>query len=378
MRSIELFAGAGGLGLGGYLAGANPQLIVERDRWCCATLRRNAQGWPALFEGDIRSMDFRALAGKIDLVTGGPPCQPFSLGGKHKAHDDHRDMWSEAVRAVRETQPSAFIFENVKGLTRTSFSAYFSYITLQLTYPELTQKTEENWPDHLARLERHHSSGKQIGLQYQVIPPRVLNAADYGVPQKRERVFFVGFRCDLGADWAFPIATHSKEAMLHDQSTHGGYWDLHRLPRRDRTPPSPSRESALASLQPWRSVRDALTGLPDPETRPTEAAQFLNHRFQSGARSYPGHTGSPLDMPAKALKAGVHGVPGGENMVVKDDGSVRYFTIRESARLQTFSDDFAIEGSWSEAMRQLGNAVPVELARVVTSSVISHLQALNG
>ena len=378
MRSIELFAGAGGLGLGSHLAGANPQLIVERDRWCCATLRRNAQHWPAPFEGDIRSMDFRSQAGEIDLVTGGPPCQPFSLGGKHKAHDDHRDMWSEAVRAVRETQPKAFIFENVKGLTRASFSAYFSYITLQLTYPELTQNADENWPDHLARLERHHSSGRQIGLQYQVIPPRVLNAADYGVPQKRERVFFVGFRCDLGADWAFPIATHSKEAMLHDQSTHGGYWDLHRLPRRDRTPPSPSRESALASLQPWRSVRDALTGLPDPETRPTEAAQFLNHRFQSGARSYPGHTGSPLDMPAKALKAGVHGVPGGENMVVKDDGSVRYFTIRESARLQTFSDDFAIEGSWSEAMRQLGNAVPVELARVVTSSVISHLQALNG
>ena len=378
MRSIELFAGAGGLGLGGYLAGANPQLIVERDRWCCATLRRNAQGWPALFEGDIRSMDFRALAGKIDLVTGGPPCQPFSLGGKHKAHDDHRDMWSEAVRAVRETQPSAFIFENVKGLTRTSFSAYFSYITLQLTYPELTQKTEENWPDHLARLERHHSSGKQIGLQYQVIPPRVLNAADYGVPQKRERVFFVGFRCDLGADWAFPVATHSKEAMLHDQSTRGAYWDLHGLPRRDRTPSSQTCESAAASLQPWRSVRDALAGLPDAEMHPTEAAQFLNHRFQSGAKSYPGHTGSPLDMPAKALKAGVHGVPGGENMMVKDDGSVRYFTIRESARLQTFPDDFAIEGSWSEAMRQLGNAVPVDLARIVTSSVISHLQALNG
>jgi C-5 cytosine-specific DNA methylase len=160
VQSIELFAGAGGLGLGSNLAGARPQLIVERDRWCCATLRRNAHSqWPELFEGDIRSVDFRTQEGKIDLVTGGPPCQPFSMGGKHKANNDHRDMWSEAVRAVRETRPRAFIFENVKGLTRSSFSAYFSYITLQLTYPEITLADTESWAEHLTRLERHHSSG---------------------------------------------------------------------------------------------------------------------------------------------------------------------------------------------------------------------------
>lgn len=382
MQSIELFAGAGGLGLGSHLAGADPQLIVERDRWCCATLRRNTHlgktRWPKPFEGDIRSVDFHPHAGKIDLVTGGPPCQPFSLGGKHRAHDDHRDMWSEAVRSVRETQPRAFVFENVKGLTRSSFSAYFSYITLQLTYPELTRGIEECWPDHLTRLERHHSSGSQSGLRYQVIPPRVLNAADFGVPQKRERVFFVGFRSDLAADWAFPKATHSQEALLHDQAMRGAYWDLHKLPRHLREPVRPAKDAAMAALQPWRTVRDALKGLPDPELYREDAAKFLNHRFQPGAKCYPGHTGSPLDMPAKALKAGVHGVPGGENMMVRDDGSVRYFTIRESARLQTFPDDFAIEGSWSEAMRQLGNAVPVDLARVVTSSVIAHLKALNG
>ena len=209
-----------------------PQLIVERDRWCCATLRRNAAGqWPEPFEGDIRSVDFREFEAKVDLVTGGPPCQPFSLGGKHKAHADHRDMWSEAVRAVRETRPRAFVFENVKGLTRSSFSAYFNYITLQLTYPELTRTDAEAWPEHLARLEQHHSSGRRTGLQYQVIPPRVLNAADYGVPQRRERVFFIGFRDDICANWAFPKATHSLEALHQDQSERGSYWDLHRLPR---------------------------------------------------------------------------------------------------------------------------------------------------
>ena len=95
--------------------------------------------------------------------------------------------------------------------------------------------------------------------------------------------------------------------------------------------------------------------------------------MQLGARSYPGHTGSPLDAPAKTLKAGGHGVPGGENMLVRDDGSVRYFSVRESARLQTFPDGYELQGSWSEAMRQLGNAVPVTLALSVARSVAVQL-----
>jgi DNA (cytosine-5)-methyltransferase 1 len=116
-----------------------------------------------------------------------------------------------------------------------------------------------------------------------------------------------------------------------------------------------------------------MIGLPDPEHKKAEALHFHNHRYQPGARSYPGHTGSPLDLPAKTLKAGVHGVPGGENMLLRPDGSVRYFTVRESARLQTFPDDYQLHGSWTESMRQLGNAVPVELARVIGDGVASRL-----
>jgi DNA (cytosine-5)-methyltransferase 1 len=101
----------------------------------------------------------------------------------------------------------------------------------------------------------------------------------------------------------------------------------------------------------------------------------LNHIFQDGAKAYPGHTGSYIDEPAKTLKAGVHGVPGGENMVRRADGSVRYFTVRESARLQTFPDNYRFHGAWTECMRQLGNAVPVELARQVGVSVAEHLKA---
>jgi DNA (cytosine-5)-methyltransferase 1 len=98
---------------------------------------------------------------------------------------------------------------------------------------------------------------------------------------------------------------------------------------------------------------------------------FHNHTFQAGARVYKGHTGSPIDLPSKTLKAGVHGVPGGENMLVKPDGSVRYFTVREAARLQTFPDTYVFHGAWSETMRQLGNAVPVALGRTIASSVAS-------
>jgi len=128
--------------------------------------------------------------------------------------------------------------------------------------------------------------------------------------------------------------------------------------------------------QPWRTVRDALDGLPDPDRDKAASATLLNHRFQPGARVYPGHTGSPLDEPAKTLKAGVHGVPGGENMLLRPDGSVRYFTVRESARLQTFPDEFLFHGSWTETMRQLGNAVPVALARVVGASVAAQLDGV--
>ena len=123
--------------------------------------------------------------------------------------------------------------------------------------------------------------------------------------------------------------------------------------------------------KPWQTIRDALEGLAEPTQE--VVSTVANHRFQGGARPYPGHTGSRLDEPAKALKAGVHGVPGGENMVLRPDGSVRYFTVREAARLQTFPDDFVFHGTWSETMRQLGNAVPVRLATVVGKSVYRQL-----
>jgi len=387
MKSIELFAGAGGLAMGVSLAGFHPIAVVERDRWACDTIRENTRrghplvkDWP-LWEGDIRYFDWSSMPEGIDLLAGGPPCQPFSMGGKHGAHGDDRDMFPATVDIVRTIAPRAFILENVKGLTRSSFANYYQYILYQLEFPEVSRKHGEKWTTHFKRLQAEKTSGELHGrsLTYNVVPTLV-TAADYGVPQKRERVFIVGFRSDLGVDWSFPRPTHSLDALLCSQWVTGSYWDAHGIPKRKR-PEIPnqftSRVRKLSSLlippeeKPWRTVRDSLSDIPDP--RRHDRTIFLNHHFQPGARTYPGHTCSPLDLPAKTLKAGDHGVPGGENMMVLDDGTVRYFTARESARLQTFPDGYVFHGSWSETMRQLGNAVPVALGRIVAASVAEQL-----
>jgi len=379
MKSIELFAGAGGLGIGTHRAGFEPMMMLEWDRWCCTTLRENLAGqersqtapW-RIIESDIRWMDFRSFEGEVDFVSGGPPCQPFSLGGKHGAHHDNRDMFPQAVRAIRQVKPKAFLFENVKGLTRASFTSYFEYIKLQLESPTISRKAKEDWVGHLARLEEQKTKGGFNGLRYNVVA-RVLNAANFGVPQRRERVFFVGIRSDLGIEWHFPEGEYSKEALDWSKTT-GNYWDQLKVRKKERPVAAGKPMSApLGSKKPWVTVRQALEGLPDAERNPKAALQFLNHRQQPGARSYAGHTGSPLDEPAKTLKAGVHGVPGGENMLRRPDGSVRYFTVRESARLQTFPDTFVLHGAWSEAMRQLGNAVPVTLAEILARDIRKHL-----
>jgi DNA (cytosine-5)-methyltransferase 1 len=380
MNSVELFTGAGGLAMGAAKAGFHHLAVVERDKYACDTIRENQRrdhtlvaDWP-LYEGDVRNCDYRAITESVDLVAGGPPCQPFSLGGKHKAFNDERDMFPEAVRAIRELRPRAFVFENVKGLTRQSFATYFSYIYLRLCYPEHVRKDGEAWERHLERLERHHTSGKHSGLHYRVVH-RLVNAADYGVPQRRERVFFVGFRSDIREEWAFPEPTHTEAALLYDQYATGDYWEQHEVAKRRRIACPSTKRAVVERMRidgkpnglAWRTIRDALAGLPDPAD--TSRNGYHNHILVPGARSYPGHTGSPLDLPAKTLKAGVHGVPGGENMIAFPDGSVRYFTVRESARVQTFPDDYVFHGSWTENMRQLGNAVPMELAELVAKKV---------
>jgi DNA (cytosine-5)-methyltransferase 1 len=373
MRSVELFAGAGGLLLGESLAGFSHDVAVEWEHNSCETLRENqARRHPLIsgmtvMEGDVRDVEWGSYS-DIDLLSGGPPCQPFSLGGLARAALDPRDMFPAMTTALERIAPRAFIVENVKGLLRESFNEYYSYILLRLQHPSLTARQNESWRDHAQRLAREHTNGVHDDLRYEVIPTSV-DAADYGVPQHRHRVIIVGFRSDVNAKWSFPQPTHSGAALFATQAD-GSYWDKHKIAKKQRIISVNDIGDPL--LRPWRTVRDALDNLPKPTGNGSK--KYLNHILRMGARSYSGHTGSYIDAPSKALKAGVHGVPGGENMIRYPNGQVRYYTVREAARIQGFPDSYYFHGSWSEAMRQIGNAVPVRLAQVVASSVAVSLQ----
>ncbi|MEO3432837.1 DNA (cytosine-5-)-methyltransferase [Inquilinus sp. CAU 1745] len=369
MRSVELFTGCGGLALGLSRAGFRHEALIERDGNSVRNITHNkvcglqhVAHWPILRE-DVRYVDWRPLA-RVDVVAGGPPCQPFSIGGKHRGHEDKRDMWPEAVRAVREIGPRAFLFENVRGLARPAFADYLRWIELSLAAPQIRIDENESRDAHLRRLEHRR---REALYDIRILK---VNAADYGAPQKRHRIVFLGVRKDLDIEIETPIPTHSHERLLWDQWITGRYWERHGLSRPSEEPAGANDARVARRLRqhmipptgkPWITCRDAFSGLGEPGSRD----DLANHIFQPGARSYAGHTGSPLDEPAKALKAGDHGVPGGENMIAFADGSVRYFTVREAARLQGLPDDYEFIGSWTENMRQLGNAVPSMLAEVI-------------
>lgn len=378
MKSLELFSGAGGLAKGLEIAGFEHQAFIEFNRDACATLRRNFQP-SKVFEGDIRDYDFSQFS-DIALVAGGPPCQPFSLGGKHQAFDDQRDMFPYTIEAINHLQPKAFIFENVKGLLRSTFSAYFEYILLRLKYPSCSNTKNGDWEVHLNKLRALSKSSNETP-QYRV-QYKLINAADYGVPQSRERVIIVGIRSDIATDWAFPEGKHNLDRLLWEQYVSRDYWDRHNI---DMTPTYDHSSSFMRKIdglhkkyglfppsgKPWATMRDALGHLPDPRHN----NNITDHEFRGGARSYPGHTGSMFDLPSKTIKAGAHGVPGGENMIRFADNSIRYLTVHEAKLIQTFPEGFDITGAWGEAMRQIGNAVPVKIGEYLGEQLFNTLSA---
>jgi DNA (cytosine-5)-methyltransferase 1 len=376
MNSLELFSGAGGLAKGLELAGFKHAALVENNKHAYASLCENFDPEKVFF-GDVRDFDLETLD-NIDLVAGGPPCQPFSLGGKHQADRDKRDLFPSAISVIEKLKPKAFIFENVKGLLRKTFADYFEYILLRLTYLSFDTEVTLDWQQHLKEL-RSVSELSYSGTKYNV-QFKSIDAANYGVPQKRERVMIVGIRSDLECDWSFPLETHSADRLFWDMYVTGEYWERHKICKSERPLVDRSIESKRFKLiekhgmfepasMPWQTVRDALNDLPDPQFE----RSIKDHLFHDGARIYPGHTGSILDAPAKTIKAGDHGVPGGENMIRFSDGSVRYLTVLEAKRLQTFPDNFVIEGVWGEAMRQIGNAVPVLLAETMGHELMKAL-----
>jgi DNA (cytosine-5)-methyltransferase 1 len=368
---IELFAGAGGMTLGLSMAGLVPQRLYETNKHCCSTLRANATPIGKHIAGlvldeSVEEVDWSQIRSPVRLLSGGPPCQPFSLAGKHRAARDERNQFPATLRAIRELNPDAVLLENVPGLTRPTFERYLQYILRQLECPSIAPRDDETWQEHNARIAQHQES-KRYSPEYHV-RHWLLNAADFGVPQARVRFVIVATRSDHLAP-SDPVATHSRAALMHAQET-GTYWEERglRKKRRKEWPKrlnGPHRESD--GLLPWTTVRDALQDLGTP---PKVEGEIKNHWLIPGARLYKNHSGSELDWPAKTIKAGVHGVAGGENVLVLDRGRFRYFTLREMARLQGFPDSFVFEGPRSRIIGQIGNAVPCELARALGESVL--------
>lgn len=372
----ELFAGAGGLAVGCREAGFPTAHLFEQNADCCATLRANTSGKTPTITGvvhvdDVSQVDWKAHPGKVAILTAGAPCQPFSLAGLHLAERDGRNLFPEVFRAQRELYPGALVVENVSGLTRKDFATYFAYIIAQAKDPSLEPKTGETWQTHFERLRRHQAAKNHIP-EYSVTHA-VLNAANHGVPQVRKRLFVVAFRGERAFD--FPRATHSKLALVREQRDRR-YWDLREVSKPRWSNTKEQRGEGHDGLLPWVTVRDVISSLPTAAASEVDASESAdpNHWAIPGARSYPGHDGSRLDWPSKTIKAGVHGVPGGENSVITDAGRLRYYTLREAACIQTFPMQHVFTGARSSVTRQIGNAVPCLLASAVAGALARTLE----
>lgn len=375
MKSIELFSGAGGLALGIHLSGFENQLLVEADGNAYDTLIHNRDNevvpgissW-SIVHDRVESVDLSSYQ-NIDLLAAGIPCQPFSNGGKRRGIEDDRNMFPVFARALAILKPKAFLLENVNGLINGKLASHTEYIILQLRHPWNLARHDQTWKDHLEELRymTANDTGKETNYK---VSFQVLNAADYGVPQIRKRVFILGFRRDLETSWNFPAVTHSKEALLANKSLNSPCLERkNNINAKQLLKAKTLRriiDISASEKEAWLTVQDVIQDLPEIGTEP---ANIIQHVLIHGARSYKGHTGGALNWPGKSLKAGTHGVGGGENMLCYHDGSVRYFTVRECARLQTFPDSWVFKGPWSSITRQLGNAVPVTLATKVAMSI---------
>lgn len=398
-----------------HRAGFQPLLLNEFVKHACDTLEANgavprgeeetipevSDPWP-LVRGDVRDLKMGYLQGQVDLLAGGPPCQPFSLGGVAKGDEDRRNMFPEMFRAIREIQPKAVICENVRGLLRPSFKPYFDYILRELEFPFEERDPDARWFEHDAILKaKQRRARNRPEERYRVFKFEV-NAADFGVPQVRNRVIVLAFRADLNINERVLAdavrQTHSERALLRSLITEE-YWERHpNVPKQVRAqvisslPGELPIDDAETGLSPWLTLRDALAGsrlgleaLPPIRWNRLNRKQYpdmpMDHVGWPDARIYPGHTPNVLDRPAKTVKAGVHGVPGGESVLLtdsplprSDNGSDsryrhRYMTVRETARVMTFPDDWSLSGPRGEKMRQLGNAVPVRLGETFAKGV---------
>lgn len=336
--SLELFAGAGGLALGMHKAGFRHVLLNELDPTACATLRKNNPAWN-VYEGDIKRIDFTPLNGMVDFISGGFPCQAFSYAGKKGGLNDARGtLFFELARCVNEIRPKVFLCENVKGLLS-------------------------------------HDNGKTLAvirgvisdLGYTLIEPRILKAIMYQVPQKRERLILVAIRNDLanevGFSWPDP---YNRIMTLRDAFLSGMLYptDVPQSPGQTY----PEKKARVLSLVPeggdWRSLPVDIQ------------KEYMGGSFYLGG----GKTGMArrlsMDEPSLTLTC----APAQKQTERCHPIETRPLTVREYARIQTFPDEWEFAGSVSAQYKQIGNAVPVNLAYAIGRSLIrlfNEIQAIH-
>lgn len=326
---LELFAGAGGLAVGLEKAGLKCVALNEIDKWACNTLRKNRPNWNVL-EGDIKNFDFKDYHNKVDVVTGGFPCQAFSYAGKKLGLNDARGtLFYEFARVVKEVNPVLCIGENVRGL--------------------LSHENGKTLQGMISILD-------EIG--YNVVPIQVLKAIHYNVPQKRERLILVGIRKDVTTQYEYP-RPYKRIYNLSDALKKGELFDCE-VPQSEGVK-YPKRKQEILELVPpkgyWRDLPIDIQ------------KEFMGQSFYLGG----GKTGMARrigwDEPCLTLTCS----PAQKQTERCHPEETRPFTVREYARIQTFPDDWQFTGSVAQQYKQIGNAVPVNLGKEVGYSIVKFL-----
>ena len=330
-KLIELFAGAGGLALGMEKAGFKTVLLNENDKHACDTLSKNRPKWNVI-HSDVAKLSFTKYKDKIDILTGGFPCQAFSYAGKKLGFEDTRGtLFFEFARAVKEINPKVIVAENVRGLLKHENGN---------TIKAITDVIEE--------------------LGYELVSPRVLKAVFYKVPQKRERLFLIGIRKDLAPKVEFKWPSPYNRIMtLKDALKPGELYD-------DKVPNSPGqkypqRKKEILDLIPpgsyWRSLPD------DIQREYMQKSYFLGGGKTGMARRL------SWDEPSLTLTCS----PAQKQTERCHPDETRPLTVREYARIQTFPDEWEFSGPLTSQYKQIGNAVPVNLAHAVGRSLAALL-----
>lgn len=326
---LELFAGAGGLAVGLEKSGLKCVALNEIDKWACQTLRNNRPQWNVL-EGDIKTFDFTDYHNKVDVVTGGFPCQAFSYAGKKLGFADARGtLFYEFARVVKEINPPICIGENVRGL--------------------LSHEKGKTLQGMISILD-------EIG--YNVAPVQVLKAINFKVPQKRERLILVGVRKDINLKFEYP-KPHKKIYNLKEALKKGELFDCD-------VPKSPGSKYPQSKI----NVLDFVPQKGYWRDLPLEIQkEFMGGSFYLGG----GKTGIARrigwDEPCLTLTCS----PAQKQTERCHPDETRPFTVREYARIQTFPDNWDFSGSIAQQYKQIGNAVPVNLGKEIGFSIVKFL-----